>query len=57
MSLIHKFYLVEINDFNLLNYEIIYNRLIEKNKTERILDKKKIPKISIYIIKITKKNI
>ena len=37
MSLIHKFYLVEINDFNLLNYEIIYNRLIEKNKTENII--------------------
>ena len=36
MSLIHKFYLVEINDFNLLNYEIIYSRLIEKNKTENI---------------------
>ena len=36
MSLIHKFYLVEINDFNLLNYEIIYSSLIEKNKTENI---------------------
>lgn len=36
MSLIHKFYLVEINDFILLNYEIIYSSLIEKNKTENI---------------------